>query len=161
MTLSPSLSWRPLVSALGLLALLGLGCGSPSIQVRDDGTTFDLQGTKNESLRAGENITIPESFPSDLPRYPEATTKIALKEGETYTISQETPDDIDTVVRNLDQQLTQNGYTLTIRLGNVGEPIQLLDYGHPQKQTTLRAQVSRDTNTQKTMILIARVPKAQ
>ena len=154
-------SLSKLAFSFGLLAVLGLGCGNSGIQVRDEGKTFDIQGSQNEGIRAGENIAIPDTFPTDLPRYPEAVNKFALKDGETYTINQETSDDIDTVVRNFDQQLTQAGYNMTVRLGNVGEPVQILDYGHVEKQLSVRIQISRDAEKQKTYILTARVPKPQ
>ncbi len=158
----PSLhSLSKLALSFGLLAVLGLGCGNSGIQVRDEGKTFDLQGSGNEGIRAGENITIPATFPADFPRYPGAVNKFALKDGESYTVNQETADDIDTVVRHFDQQLTQVGYNMTVRLGNVGEPVQILDYGHAEKQLSVRIQISRDPEKQKTFILIARVPKPQ
>lgn len=148
--------------ALSFLALFGLGCGLGSgVTVQDNGSTFDVQGTQNQGVRFGENITIPETFPTDIPRYAGATTKIALKDGDTYTVSQETTDDIDTVIRSLDQQLTQNGYTLGVRIGNVGEPVQIIDYNNATKQTTIRLQVSRDAGKNLTQVMTARVPKAQ
>lgn len=147
--------------ALSALALFGLGCGAPGVKVSDNGSTFEVQGNQNDALRGGENITIPDNFPADLPRYANATTKLALKDKENYTLSQQTTDDTDTVVRNLDQQLTQNGYTLTVRIGNVGEPVQIIDYGSAAKQQAVRIQVSQDTAKHQTMIMIVRVPKVQ
>lgn len=149
---------------LSALAFIGLGCGiAPGIDVSDDGNGGGILnvGDQNQGFRAGENITIPESFPADLPRYAGATNKLALKEGENYTISQETADDVDTVARNLDQQLTQNGFTLTMRLGNVGESVQIITYDNTSKQATVQLQIARDTTKNKTSIMAARVRKNQ
>lgn len=148
--------------ALSTLALLGLGCGSSSdVKVTDKGSTLDIQGTQDQGLRAGEDVTIPDSFPKDIPHYANGTTKVALKDGNNYTITQKTSDDIDTVIRDLDQQLVKSGYTLTVRLGNVGEAVQIVDYGNVKKQTSIRLQVSQDVKIHETMIIIVQVPKVQ
>jgi hypothetical protein len=164
MTHSSFLRASQQVVLLFTLAVVGLGCGvAPGVDVSDDGNGGGILnvGDQNQGFRAGDNIEIPESFPADMPRYAGATNKLALKENGGYTISQETSDDTDTVIRNLDQQLTQKGYSLTVRIGNVGEPIQIVTYGNTNLQTTIQLQVARDTAKNKTSIMIARVPKTQ
>ncbi|MBP7134427.1 hypothetical protein KBA73_04395 [Patescibacteria group bacterium] len=142
---------RTLVLSLGFLSLLGAGCSgaSPAAQ--------NIPSPGPETQLLGENLTIPSNFPQDLPRYPNALTKVAVGDAASYTLTQETTDSVAQVASALDAQLTQSGYTLSSRIGAATDAFQIVDYTNTQLKTTVRLQLAVSPQSQKTVAVIARV----
>ncbi len=142
---------RTLVLSLGLASLLGAGCSGSSPAAQN----IPVPGPETQLL--GENLTIPTDFPQDLPRYPNAMTKVAVGDAASYTLTQETTDSVAQVSSALDAQLTQHGYTLSNRIGAATDAFQIVDYANAQLKTTVRLQLAVSPQSQKTVVVIARV----
>ena len=150
---SMHLSRPAILLPLLAIALLGAGCGNDASPSRDTSTNPSNTGSDTP---LGQNATIPTDFPSDVPRYANAQTKVATHDGQTYTLSQESSDPIDTVVKSLDQQLTSKGYRATMHLGNTGEALQITDYTNADAKAMVRIQATSSPTSQKTVVLIVR-----
>lgn len=93
------------------LILLGFGCGQSVTEsminaelggqgsVDLEGGTVDYRGENGERAQFGENVTIPNDFPSDVPRYENATI-IAVTQTDEGDSLQFTTTDSAAVVMN-------------------------------------------------------------
>lgn len=143
--------------AVVLSALLFSGCGS-RIDVSSNDSSVSLTDKQTgDVLIGGENAAIPDTFPQDVPRYPNATkTLLVLKDSQqnSYQTSQNTGDDVATVVRWLETFYQPKGFTKTNEIGD-GVQMKLVDF--QDAASKIHFQIARDPKNTYTNILMVRV----
>ena len=117
------------VGVLGILSVLGLGCGSTTDQgganvvgqkrtdlVNEANTALTLTDAKTGSYSSiGEGARIPVGFPEDVPAYPGAKTLSVSLAGDrkSATLRQTTSEGMEKVVAALEETIKAQGYTVT------------------------------------------------
>ena len=100
-------------AATASLALLGAGCGKATPAVVNTDATFHITDQAGNSLTTGEGSQAPADLPADLPKYPGATTKLALNNASDHSASlvQDTADTLDQVQTKIELEMKAAGFT--------------------------------------------------
>ncbi len=147
---TPSISYL----SLGLAALLFFGAGCGTSQV----TPAQTQGTSNgNAVAIGENVTIPTNFPTDLPRYPNATTRIAMTDESqnSATLNQDSSDSLNTIKASLVSSLQNSGFTANV----ISDTPDFYLASFDKNTTHIQLQLVHNAQKQITNILISRVTR--
>ncbi len=85
--------------------------GEVDVDVDGNKTTFvdEATGTKTE---VGEDIDLPDGFPSDVPVYDDATIVAASTQGDTYYVTMTSTDAYDTIKTYYETEVPQEGWTV-------------------------------------------------
>lgn len=141
-----------------LSALLFSGCGSRIAVSSDDSSVSLTDRQTGDVLSGGDNATIPDTFPQDIPRYPNATkTLLVLKDSQqnSYQTSQNTGDDVATVFHWLETFYQARGFA---KANEIGDGIQMKLVDFQDAASKIHFQIARDPKNTYTNILMVRVP---
>ncbi len=152
-------SFLPLFVLLILPAILLFpGCGTNRVSVtKENGDVLLQDRSTNDSIKLGDNVTIPDDFPSDIPRYPGAITQFVtvVAQEHAHSMSQQTADDIPTVTAWIKQSLSTSGYTGI----NEFTESSVAMLGFEKGTISFQFQITRDNQQGKTNILTVRQEK--
>lgn len=150
-------SSRGVFVASVLSALLFSGCGS-RIDVSSNDSSVSLTDRQTgDVLIGGESAAIPDTFPQDIPRYPNATkTLLVLKDSQqnSYQTSQNTGDDVATVFHWLEAFYQAKGFMKANEIGD-GIQVKLVDF--QDAASKIHFQIARDPKNTYTNVLMVRV----
>ncbi len=141
-----------------LSALLFSGCGSRIAVSSNDSSVSLTDRQTGDVLSGGDNATIPDTFPQDIPRYPNATkTLLVLKDSQqnSYQTSQNTGDDVATVFHWLETFYQTKGFTKANEIGD-GVQMKLVDF--QDAASKIHFQIARDPKNTYTNMMMVRVP---
>lgn len=142
--------------AICLVAVVGFsGCGRSRVEVTQGENTIGLRDTVNQdTIMAGENVTIPDTFPADIPRYPQATVTLVTRDiqQQAHTVTQETSDDVATAKARIDAEMTGAGFKKTNDIGDASVAI----VSYEKADIRFQFQIARDDRKNATRILAVR-----
>ena len=130
---------KKLFITLATLSFFGFGCSAPSltrsaadqmaesaaeratggkVNIASDKGTVEYSDQKGNAVAMGENATLPNGFPTDIPRYPGSTLVAASTTDDQHAgLSVRTTDDSAKVMTWLEDELKKNGWTLKTTMG--------------------------------------------
>lgn len=154
-----SIGMLTLVSVLSLGVLPG--CGRNGVTLNPDGSKgfgFNDRVT-GDVVNLGEDVKIPEDFPSYIVRFPNAKVGIAIKDvaKNSYNTAQDVSEDVATVRQTIDRAYQSTDFKVANEFGS-GD-VMLFDY----ENATIRVhyQIARDNAKGKTNILIVSIDKTK
>ena len=153
------------LGALATFSLLSLvvlpGCGRNGVTLNPDGSDgigFNDRAT-GDVVNLGQNVKIPDDFPSYIPRFANANVMIAIKDvaRNSFNTSQDVSEDTAAVRRFIDQSYQSTDFKIANELG--ANYVMLFDY----ENATIRVhyQIARDNTKGKTNVLIVSIDKTK
>ncbi|MSR85492.1 hypothetical protein EXS71_03620 [Candidatus Uhrbacteria bacterium] len=132
--------------------------GKASVDIGDNKMTFTNNKT-GESMAYGENLTIPESFPRDVPIYPgaKAVAIVTAKEGsQSASLNLVSTDEAAKVTAWYADQMKQGGWTEASSMTVTGADIRTYEKGKVKLAVTIIGSTDENEKNKESSISLVR-----
>ncbi|OGL73338.1 hypothetical protein A3E39_00060 [Candidatus Uhrbacteria bacterium RIFCSPHIGHO2_12_FULL_60_25] len=133
------------------------GAKDVDVDLDKQGFTFKDEKT-GQVFSMGDNVAVPDNFPSDVPRYPDATPKSVTmnEEQQEASLMLETSGGLDEVVAWYKDEMPKQGWKSASSFDSAQAKIMSFEKDENGGTAKLSVSVTGDTSDGKTSIILAR-----